>query len=201
MCYSSITMPYIIFIYLLIIIIHTLHTLTLVYQHLYIISEKQKNASNPLWLQGLNAMYVFLYLHTLIHALHALELKIILKNQMFSSNNGFISLIILIALIIGIKRLQMASLKGCRRQNLIKPEIELVKINTTNYYTIVLNKSGFTQPILFWSLLNSDFRIFPNMGLFLILDMQYKRLICTYWNRFNKYPLWKIFQVYSDFRL
>ena len=60
-------------------------------------------------------MHVFLYLHALIHALHALELKIILKNQMFSSDNGFFLLIILIALIIGIKRLQMASLKGCRR--------------------------------------------------------------------------------------
>lgn len=48
-------------------------------------------------------MHVFLDLHALIHALHALEPKIILKNQIFSSNNGFILLIILIALIIGIK--------------------------------------------------------------------------------------------------
>ncbi len=47
--------------------------------------------------------------------------------------------------------------------------MELTKINTTNYYIIVLNKSGFTQPIQNWTC--SDFRIFPNMGLFLILDM------------------------------
>ncbi len=29
--------------------------------------------------------------------------------------------------------------------------MELTKINTTNYYIIVLNKSGFTQPIQNWT--------------------------------------------------
>lgn len=50
MCYSSITMPYIIFIYLLILKIHALHALTLIYQHSYVISKNKKNAPNPLQL-------------------------------------------------------------------------------------------------------------------------------------------------------
>ena len=29
-------------------------------------------------------------------------------------------------------------------------KIKLTKINTTNYYIIVLNKSGFTQPVPIW---------------------------------------------------
>ena len=65
--------------------------------------------------------------------------------------------------------------------------------NASDAFKVVRNDLGAFcwEKLVKFRLLSSDFRIFPNMGLFLILDMQYKRLICTYWDRFNKYPLWK----------